>query len=153
MGHGGQLICFSCGYAIDVLLGVGMMQCGAFEVPTENNTEAFNHRLRKCIPNKSEFNLVRGLLLRKHGIATAYGYGLYRCSKCGRFKNLFHYRIKHDEGIYEPEHECKKCAVKLDYLVAEAETEEGETHIDVSQFSCPKCGKLGLSLGGGIMWD
>lgn len=153
MGHGGQLICFSCGYSFDVMLGIGMMQCGAFEVPKEKDDGTFDHRLRKCIPNKAEYNLVRDLLLQKHGVALAYGYGLYRCSKCGKFKNLFHYRIKHDGGIYEPDYECKKCSVKLDYLGDEAETEEGPTDIDVSQFPCPKCGKKPLLLGGGIMWD
>jgi len=72
--------------------GIGMMQCGAFEVLKEKDAGTFTHRLRKCIPNKTEYNLVREMLLQKHGIAVAYGYSLYRCSKCGSFHNLFHYQ-------------------------------------------------------------
>jgi len=153
MGHGGQLMCFTCGYSLNVLLGIGMMQCGAFEVPKEKDGGLFTRRLRKCIPNRAEYNLVRDLLLKKHGIAVAYGFGLYRCSKCGKFHNLFHYQIKHDGGMHEPEYKCKKCTIKLDYLGDEAETEWGKNRIDLSQFPCPKCGRQELSLGGGMLWD
>jgi len=153
MGHGGQLTCFSCGYSQEVFFGIGFAHCGAFEVLADNETVSFSRRLRACIPNRTERNLVIDLLKNKNGAALAYGYGLYRCPKCGKFHNKFHYQIKHDGGMYEPEYECGKCAVKLDYLGDEAENEAGTGQIDVSKYQCPKCGAHELILGGGIMWD
>lgn len=153
MGHGGQLICLLCGFATDVMFGIGFKQCGVFETSAGSDGANVSSSLRACIPNRIKYDLVKKLLLEKHGKAIAYGYGLYRCSKCGNFHNLIHYTIKHDDGIYEPDYKCRKCAIKLDYLGDDTETEEGPGKVDVSKFPCPKCGKHGLSVGGGIMWD
>lgn len=153
MGHGGQLSCLRCGYSLEVLFGVGFAQCGIFDAANWKDEEAFLCKLRDYIPNRAERNLVLELLRDKHGTPVSYGYGLYRCPKCGKFKNHFHYQIKHDGGMFEPEHECGKCAVNLEYLGDAPESEDGIEQIDVSGYPCPKCGARGLQLGGGIMWD
>ena len=147
MGRGISISCAECDYKKDIMLGIGMMYSPSRLEDIDSEDSLFP----SLIKSKKTLDMVKELLKERCGhLADDYGHALYRCSKCEGFYERFYFHIDYIGGSYEPAFKCPKCK---NVLIKIASDEEDDIRIDLTSYSCPKCGKKSLKEDTTIHWD
>ena len=89
-----------------------------------------------------------------------YGHEIYRCPSCHNLYNHFFLHLDYQGGSYEIPYKCPQCSISLevidyDLTLPEAEDDEEERTLNLTNTPCPKCGKKNLCevYPKMIMWD
>ena len=134
MGHGNSLLCESCGYEREFMLGSGMMY---FDLD----------QIIQFLDKKSFEEVSRILEKKPNPHYKSDGHCVYQCQKCFSVREKLHLLI-YDENkkiIYRTFSNCSKCKIKRKRV----QEKDGL----LNQMICPKCKTKELIIVGGMCWD
>ncbi len=131
MGIWYAVACNGCGYHGHFLVGMGY----GFETLAASINK-INAGLRPIVRK----------LLKEHTVSmTDCGYQIFSCESCGQLRNSFWAKILYDaDDVYEIELKCENCQNPMAYI---------NEPLQLSQQSCPCCGKRMLRVVENMPWD
>ena len=134
MGHGNFVLCESCGYDREFMLGSGMMY---FDL----------NQIIQFLDKKSYEEVSRILEKNPNPYYKSAGHCVYQCRQCFSVREKLHLLIsdKNKKIIYRTFSNCSKCKIKRKRV----QEKDGLLH----QIICPKCKTKELLVNGGMCWD
>ena len=134
MGHGNFVICESCGYQREFMLGVGMMY-GSLQNILEFMDKRSSDEVSKILSEYPDPHYETD------------GHCVYQCRDCFSLQEKLHLLIydKEEKLIYRTQSNCSKCKIKRKRV----KEKDGLLH----QIICPKCKNKELFVNGGLCWD
>ena len=134
MGHGNFVICESCGYEKEFMLGSGMMYFGLDKIIQFLDKKSFDE-VSKVIRNNPNPNYKSD------------GHCVYQCQKCFSVKEKLHLVISDENKkiVYRTSSNCSKCKTKRKRVQEKDDL--------LHQMICPKCKNKELSVNGELCWD
>ena len=134
MGHGNFVLCESCGYEREFMLGSGMMY---FDL----------NQIIQSLDKKSYEEVSKILEKNSNPHYKSDGHCVYQCRQCFSVREKLHLLISDENKkiIYKTFSNCSKCKIKRKRV----QEKDGLLH----QMICPKCKTKELSVNGGMCWD
>ena len=134
MGHGNFVLCKSCEYEREFMLGVGMMY-GSLQNILEFMDKRSSDEVSKILQENSDLHFETD----RHCV--------YQCRNCFSIQEKLHLLIydKQEKLIYRTQSKCSKCKIKR----RRVREKDNLLH----QIICPKCKNKELIVNGGLCWD
>ena len=134
MGHGNFVLCESCGYEREFMLGSGMMY---FDL----------NQIIQSLDKKSYEEVSKILEKNPNPYYKSDGHCVYQCRQCFSVREKLHLLISDENNkiIYRTFSNCSKCKIKRKRV----QEKDGLLH----QIICPKCKTKELLVNGGMCWD
>ena len=134
MGHGNFVLCESCGYEREFMLGSGMMYFSLDQITQ--------------FLDKKSYEVVSKILEKNpNPYYKSDGHCVYQCRQCFSVREKLHLLISDENNkiIYRTFSNCSKCKIKRKRV----QEKDGLLH----QIICPKCKTNELLVNGGMCWD
>ena len=134
MGHGNFVLCESCGYEREFMLGSGMMY---FDL----------NQIIQSLDKKSYEEISKILKKNPNPHYKSDGHCVYQCRQCFSVREKLHLLISDENKkiIYRTFSNCSKCKIKRKRVQ--------EKNDLLHQMICPKCKNKELFVNGGLCWD
>ena len=134
MGHGNFVLCESCGYEREFMLGSGMMY---FDL----------NQIIQSLDKKNYEEVSKILEKNPNPYYKSDGHCVYQCRQCFSVREKLHLLISDENKkiIYRTFSNCSKFKIKRKRV----QEKDGLLH----QMICPKCKTKELFVNGGMCWD